>query len=173
MKFSEQPSIGRIKQVLTRARSLVLVVPRLSCQYLLPILLPNLSVFNLGTPKTQEISDSWNFLNSLIPRTINSRDIGRIRTLLIVGQFSVLCVPRLLHSYFVAYFVTFTVNVRTFSCNIIFQKYDTSILEILAGHTLTLFALPRIQVSPHSFVCLIEELVLHHKAIMHACTVDI
>ena len=46
---------------------------------------------------------------------------------------------------YTAYFLPFWVLSRTFLCNNIFQKYDASILEILACHTLSLFPLPRIE----------------------------
>ena len=56
---------------------------------------PNLSMSNLGTPKTHKIFRSRNFPNSLIPRKLNSGCIRPIRKLNITGQFSVLVVPRL------------------------------------------------------------------------------
>ena len=71
-------------------------------------------ISNLGTPRTQEISNLWNFPNSLIPRKLKSWGISWINYLIFMIKFSVLRVPRLSHSYFGAYFVTFTVNVRTF-----------------------------------------------------------
>ena len=63
----------------------------------------------------------------------------------------VLRVPRLSRSMFwsnlLALFVRSRVISRTFSCNIIFQKYDVRQFWHFACHTLTLFAWPRIKTS--------------------------
>ena len=64
-------------------------------------------VGEFGTHESCQKFKNSDFLNSLIPRKLNSWGIGRIGKMLIVCQFSGLGVPRLPHSYFGAYFVTF------------------------------------------------------------------
>ena len=98
---------------------------------------------NLGTRRSCKGCNFSKKLDSLIPRKLNSKGIGWIRYLLTRARLWVLVVPRLSRDLCLsisAIFVRFT----CFSCVILFQKYDASILEILACHTLTLFALPRI-----------------------------
>ena len=71
-----------------------------------------------------------NFPNSLLPRKFNSGCIRPIRKFIMIGQFSDLRALKSLCSYFVAYFVTFTVNVRTFSR---IKVRRSTILAILAA----------------------------------------
>ena len=66
---------------------------------------PNLSMSNLGTPRTQEISSLWNFPNSQLYQKLNVQECWRINYLIFIGQFSVLSVPRLYTAYFCPVFV--------------------------------------------------------------------
>ena len=68
---------------------------------------PNLTISNLGTPRTQEIFRFWNFPNSLYYQKLNAWECLRINYLVFMGQFFVLGVPRLLDSLLIAIFVHF------------------------------------------------------------------
>ena len=50
---------------------------------------------NLGTPRIQEMSNLWNFLNSQLYQKLNVREYWCINYLMFRSQFSVLGVPRL------------------------------------------------------------------------------
>ena len=66
---------------------------------------PNLSMSNLGHPRTQEISYLWKFPNSQLYQKLNVRECWRINYLICISQFSFLGCPRLYTAYFCPVFV--------------------------------------------------------------------
>ena len=90
-------------------------------------------VSNLGTPRTQEKSNIWNFPNSQLYQKLNGRECWRINYLIFIGHCVVLRVPRLLHAlfpsmlwlnvYFLAYIIILKVRFDNFG---IFRLLQTN-----------------------------------------------
>ena len=59
-------------------------------------------ISNLGTPRTQEISNLWNFPNRQLYQKLNRWKCWRIKYVSIIAQFGVLGVPRLLQALFLS-----------------------------------------------------------------------
>ena len=77
-------------------------------------------ISNLGTPRTQELSNCRNFLNSQHYQKLNVGECWRINYLKFMSQFSVLGVPRLSSVVFLSSFFPYCVIIRTVSR----KKYD-------------------------------------------------
>ena len=103
----------------------------------------NLPVTNLGTRRSCERVIINKILIRQLYQKLNVEELWRINYLLTRSRSWVLVVPRLSRDLLFVHFGHFCPFHVLFSCNII-SKVRASILEILACHTLTLFALPRI-----------------------------
>ena len=90
-----------------------------------------------GTLRTYWKIKIWNFPNSLMHPKLNLRCIRPIKKLDIIGQFSILGVPRLLHGLFLAILCTFLRNLLV----------ARTILQNFPCHTLTFFLSLRIWVA--------------------------
>ena len=107
-------------------------------------------ISNLGTPRSQEIFNIWNFPNRQIPWKLNSRGIGNINYLIFMSRFSVLSVPRLSSLVFCPVSVHYRVIIRTYSR---IKVRHSTILAFLTCHTLTLFTWLRNATSQRNIGC--------------------